>query len=259
MLGSGYGVETMRDHFDKQRAYEIVREPADQTRWKWKQMVMNNRATPRAIFCLWLALWRRLATKERLAKLKLEIDMLCEFCRGGEEDLNYLLCTCLVVTAACRSLMSWFGNATVCSSWGDMVHSLCNQVKGKSPRNRVWKAVIAEFVYDIWIARNKSAFKGKKYGMNAILRGAGRRAFGRCMWDIKLQKFCESVKDYPSIQVLRVLCFVGVCWFDYLSLVGITGCCGCLRWASLSLGIKCLLYLKKKKKKRKEKGDYIRI
>lgn len=61
--------------FDKSLVYNLllIRQPGE--RVKWKELMRNSRATRRVLFCVWMALWGRLATKERLRKFQFITDM----------------------------------------------------------------------------------------------------------------------------------------------------------------------------------------
>lgn len=46
--------------------YKAISGDFEQT--TWKRILLNNHARPKACFALWMALWKRLPTKERLMR-----------------------------------------------------------------------------------------------------------------------------------------------------------------------------------------------
>lgn len=76
-----------------------------QNKVRWKELMLNNRPTPRANFCLWIALWGRLATRVRLAKFVSLNDLECVFCKAVEEDINHVLYRCIVIRKVRDSLL----------------------------------------------------------------------------------------------------------------------------------------------------------
>lgn len=82
-------------------------------------------------------------------------------CFAAEEDINHLLCQCPVIREAWIGLIKWYGRNVAGRTWPQMVAELCKQVKGKKPSNRIWKALVTEFVYGVWLERNKCICKGE--------------------------------------------------------------------------------------------------
>lgn len=78
--------------FTTSKVHGLLRPP--EVRMGWKELVLNNAATPRAKFILWLALWKRLAAKDRLLKFGVIVDLVCVFCLDEDETLNHLLFYC---------------------------------------------------------------------------------------------------------------------------------------------------------------------
>ncbi|KAL6508301.1 hypothetical protein OROHE_021843 [Orobanche hederae] len=139
--------------FDPKAAYALVRPPLDKV--VWKELMLNNKATPKARFCLWMALRGRLATKDRMIRFDSSIDPTCSLCNQEPEDINHLLFCCAETGSMWRRLLSWYGLSCTAQTWEEVVCFACRNAKGKSPRKRIFKAVFTEFVHALWIERNR--------------------------------------------------------------------------------------------------------
>lgn len=72
----------------------------------WYVLMTGNIARPRAIFCLWMACHRRLATKDRLIKFRVNIGNNCSLCQE-EETINHLLFACNDMDYIWSTVLSW--------------------------------------------------------------------------------------------------------------------------------------------------------
>ena len=83
-----------------------------------------------------------------------------------------------------------------------MVPLLCRAVKGKQPQRLVLKAVVSEFIYDVWGARNRCIFYGVIPDWPLLVRNVVHVAFGRYL--IKLVPFCDSLLHFPVVRSLAL-------------------------------------------------------
>ncbi|KAL6509176.1 hypothetical protein OROGR_022486 [Orobanche gracilis] len=182
--------------FDPKAAYDMVRPPLEKV--TWKELMLNNRATPKARFCLWMALRGRLATKDRMIRFDSSIDPICSFCSQEPEDLNHLLFCCVETRNMWSSLLSWYGLHCTAGTWEEVVIFACQNAKGKRPRNPIFKTVFTEFVYAVWMERNRRIFQNSQRTQIFLIREVFFRAIGRCIGDIKMEFTCKSLINFPS-------------------------------------------------------------
>lgn len=160
----------------------------------WRELVMNNVATPKAKFILWLALWGRLATKYRLRLFNFDVDPMCIFCHCLTESLNHLYFDCPIVHRAWEALLRWFGQPIWVGDLHVLIVPLSRLVKGKAPRRRLLKALIKEFVYMAW--RNCQIFEGKSIDFTSLLQRVVQNVVGRSLMHKKLKAMYNSLLDY---------------------------------------------------------------
>src|SRR4051812_47277910 len=72
--------------------YNLLR--GEKAKVSWRNLVMGNRACPRATFILWMARHGRIPTKYCLCKFGILTDGLCVYC-GLHESLKHLLFECV--------------------------------------------------------------------------------------------------------------------------------------------------------------------
>ena len=60
----------------------------------WKCLMFKNTTRPKAIFTLWILMYRKLATVDRLAKWGLTHDTACVLCTNMDESLDHMFLQC---------------------------------------------------------------------------------------------------------------------------------------------------------------------
>lgn len=60
----------------------------------WRRLICNNKASPKSIFILWLSLWNRLVTKDRLIRWGINCDPICILCLEHQESVQHLCFEC---------------------------------------------------------------------------------------------------------------------------------------------------------------------
>lgn len=160
-------------------------------------MVLNNIATPRAKFILWLVLWGRLATKDRLVLFNIAVDPVCVFCHHSPETLDHLYFECPVLQRAWSSLLAWLGRRAYVGNLRVEMPSICNDVKGKNVTHRFYKVLLTEFIYVIWIEQNRRIFHGVAADLQCLLRQVAQVSVCHCSLQQKMQALCSSISDYP--------------------------------------------------------------
>lgn len=60
----------------------------------WKRLICNNKASPKSVFILWLAIQNRLATKDRLLSWNIPVDGTCCLCQQELETTSHIFFDC---------------------------------------------------------------------------------------------------------------------------------------------------------------------
>ncbi|KAK2413113.1 hypothetical protein QL285_035856 [Trifolium repens] len=123
----------------------------------WRVTMYQNIARPRAIFILWMACHGRLATKDRLRKFGVNLDVKCCFC-NQEETLNHLFFSCNVMRYVWQKVLQWLHVDHTPLEWTDELIWLTRQSKKKGWKAQLLKVAAAETIYMLWKYRNDICF-----------------------------------------------------------------------------------------------------
>ncbi|XP_021761363.1 uncharacterized protein LOC110726203 [Chenopodium quinoa] len=114
----------------------------------WKRVTCHNLATPKSVFILWLALWNRLVTKDRL----LQWHISCDPRKVWSKVLGILHVSKPV------------------QQFSDEVDWMKKIYRSSRLKNKVIQVAFTETVYGIWIQRNAVLFTGCCKSVDALVR-----------------------------------------------------------------------------------------
>lgn len=80
---------TQLPSYSTKKIYGLIRE--DFPKMSWRRLVCDNKGVPKWVFILFLALHRRLQTKDRLACWVSLKDILCPLCQEENEEIDHML------------------------------------------------------------------------------------------------------------------------------------------------------------------------
>ncbi|WMV26327.1 hypothetical protein MTR67_019712 [Solanum verrucosum] len=124
--------------------------------------MFKNAARPKAYFTMWLMLNKKLATADRLAKWGVEIDKTCVLSKNAEETIQHLLIQCQFARKLWERLFTWIHHHSIVpKTWGQFLQWSIQHGKGKSKATQIFKIILAEGVYGVWIERNSRIFVKK--------------------------------------------------------------------------------------------------
>ncbi|KAL6513981.1 hypothetical protein OROHE_019437 [Orobanche hederae] len=183
--------------FSQKVAYLVLRPAGDKV--EWKELVLNNMATPRAHFILWLALKRRLASKDRLIRFNINVDPLCAYCGTVNETISHLLFGCTGIKEVWKSILVWMNVPRAVGDWSVEAIDASRMSRGKHVKSRFLKVVFTELVYAVWKERNARIFQTACTDFSLILRRVVQTVICGCSFDPKIRAFCEALNSYPSV------------------------------------------------------------
>ena len=163
----------------------------------WKNVIMKNPACPRAVFIAWMVLWQRLPTKDRLSKFGVHTDLKCIYC-AGDETIQHMFFDCDGTRSIWKKLLSWARHDHVVQDFASEMRWIERKSKGSLPKNKLAKAVFAEYVYAIWTARNKFIFQGKPINPDEILNELVLTIHTRCSLWRSMEGICRLI-TYPFV------------------------------------------------------------
>ncbi|CAK8578824.1 unnamed protein product [Lathyrus sativus] len=124
---------------------------------RWNHMLSNSIARPKALFTLWMACHRRLATKMWLKKFGITTDDRCKFC-NKEETIDHLFFQCPPFQSCWQEILGWMRVQHTPCDWHEELNWIMTQCKGKGWRKCLLRSSIAETIYEVWKYRNNAVF-----------------------------------------------------------------------------------------------------
>jgi len=146
------------------KAYEYLRTKG--TPVFWANVVWESWCLPRHSFILWLALLKRLRTKDKLYFV--DIDVSCVFCQDHEESHSHLFFACRWTSLLWMKVKSWLRLNRDMTTINNSVRGL--HLKGKTAVTRMKKVFLSIVVYLIWEERNKRVFENSCSLVEPIFR-----------------------------------------------------------------------------------------
>ncbi|XP_059281045.1 uncharacterized protein LOC132034692 [Lycium ferocissimum] len=136
----------------------------------WRRFVCNNQGSPKWVFILYLALNRRLYTRDRLKKWGITNQVVCPLCGTEPETIDHLFFQCSFSAAVWEKLLMWQGYQRKAMDRTNEVLWMCAQVNGKAAQSQVCRMVVAGSVYILWQERNNRVFQQKERTPEILIR-----------------------------------------------------------------------------------------
>ncbi|XP_058764092.1 uncharacterized protein LOC131637519 [Vicia villosa] len=124
----------------------------------WHSMI-QHKARPRAIVCLWMACHGKLPTRERLRRFGMIQVSHCVLCGIEEESHDHLFFKCSKTESIWKEVLNWMEMDHRPQEWAKELEWLTIATKKKGWKASLLSMGIAETVYNIWRMRNSICFK----------------------------------------------------------------------------------------------------
>ncbi|KAM6560070.1 hypothetical protein CsatA_029309 [Cannabis sativa] len=124
-----------------------------QSKVHWCDEVWGRFNIPKHSFILWLAVQKRLKTRDRLAKFQNIADTKCPICLQHEETAEHLFFRCPLPQYCVEKIKDWLSWRTQAKD----LHKLLKWIhksKISKVKKKVLAAALAHLVYSIWYVRN---------------------------------------------------------------------------------------------------------
>ncbi|XP_060195314.1 uncharacterized protein LOC132624570 [Lycium barbarum] len=83
----------------------------------WRRLVCNNGGAPRWLFILFLAIWGKILTRDRLPKRGCTENTSCALCDDSKESCGHLFFTCSFSVQVWNKLLLWQGIPRTALNW----------------------------------------------------------------------------------------------------------------------------------------------
>ncbi|XP_021836755.2 uncharacterized protein [Spinacia oleracea] len=122
----------------------------------WRRILCNNHSTPKSQFILWLALWRRLPTLDRLIKWKAVDSDICVLCNSNIESAEHLFFECPTSSLVWQKILSLL---QLSRPTGGFTYEIQWMLKSSTGgKHQLLMIFFAESIYSIWLNRNDRIF-----------------------------------------------------------------------------------------------------
>ena len=131
----------------------------------------SNAARPKAYIIMWLMMNQKLSTVDRLVRWGLEVDKTCVLCKKADETNEHLFLQCQFARKLWESLMRMLKHrGSVPMAWDQFQQWCVQHGKGKRSAAQMFKTVITEGIYGLWIERNNRIFEKKSSKEESIAK-----------------------------------------------------------------------------------------
>ncbi|XP_075083485.1 uncharacterized protein LOC142167226 [Nicotiana tabacum] len=105
-----------------------------------------------------LAALGKLATKDRLTKWGMNVDIKCHLCLTENEIVSHLFFECQFASNVWNKMLRWKGISRQAFRWKEELEWMINNCKGKSASSHIYRIAIAACIYHVWKERNLRIF-----------------------------------------------------------------------------------------------------
>jgi len=164
----GWSTVQHRGIFSIQKLYNQIRPQGKKV--QWRRAICNNKAIPKSVFILWLAIQDRLTTKERLVKWHMNVDPICVLCNKEEETLKHLFFECDYSRQVWKMILDNLGFYPNCYKMEEVLKITYKCGKKKTPKAKLFTMCLSEAVYGIWLERNNKIFNNNCMNVMILYR-----------------------------------------------------------------------------------------
>ncbi|CAK8569926.1 unnamed protein product [Lathyrus sativus] len=132
--------------FQTTKVYDRISENVQEV--SWRRILYQNMARPRALFTLWMAYHRKLATKDRLARFWMLNHYTYCFC-NDKETIDHLFFQCRTMKTIWKNILEWMLIDYTSGDWIQKVKWVSDMSKSKASKMKILKCGLAETVYEL--------------------------------------------------------------------------------------------------------------
>ncbi|KAH0752152.1 hypothetical protein KY285_005300 [Solanum tuberosum] len=163
----------------------------------WRRMTCNNQGSPKWLFALYLAINRRLYTRDRLARWGITNDTLCPLCMEAHETHQHLFFTCIYSRMLCQKLLNWLSINRASNGWTEELNWAVEHASSKTIIAEVYRMTLAAIIYYIWQERNYRIFQNKERNIEMINRAIIQGIHCRASMIPRFIGFMQKLNFYP--------------------------------------------------------------
>ncbi|XP_062118209.1 uncharacterized protein LOC133831814 [Humulus lupulus] len=141
----------LSQQYSIKRGLELMSVPGSKV--SWNKFVWDRLITPKHRFIMWLVMWERLNTKDRIIKYNSSLDSICLLCGEADECIEHLFFQCLYSRKCLSAIKNWLNWHTQSINLVRLLKWI-SHAKASSIYKSMLMTILAATVYHIWRARN---------------------------------------------------------------------------------------------------------
>lgn len=188
------------EEFSIKKVYKDLR--GEFAKVTWRRLTCNNLGSPKWIFMLYLAIHRRLYTKDRLSNWGILTDTICILCNNEPETHQQLFFECPFTGKIWRALLGWLSVNKRVTRWSDEIQWATDHATNKTAQANIYRITLAAALYYIWQERNCRTFQHKERTREMIVRMVIQDIHSRTSIFLRLAGTMHRLNFYPGCWVL---------------------------------------------------------
>ncbi|XP_062114229.1 uncharacterized protein LOC133825280 [Humulus lupulus] len=125
-----------------------------EVRVPWRKFVWDRFITPKHRFIMWLVMWDRLHTKNRIARYNTNMDLVCLLCGAENEDIEHLFFKCTYSKRCLEAIKGWLHWNAQSINLHRLLHCIYHAKHVSSTYKSIFFSCLAATVYHLWRVRN---------------------------------------------------------------------------------------------------------
>ncbi|KAK4726871.1 hypothetical protein R3W88_031788 [Solanum pinnatisectum] len=182
-------------NFSIKKMYQLLK--GEYNKVPWRRLTCNNLGSPKWVFALYVAIHRRLYTKDRLSKWGIIEDDVCALCKEEGETHQHLFFSCIFSKQIWHKMLKWQLITRGCEGWNEELEWAIGYAKRKSIVADVYRMAIAATIYYIWQERNLRIFQQKERTTDMISRLITQEIHHRASMIPRLTGYMQNLNFYP--------------------------------------------------------------
>ncbi|XP_019248631.1 PREDICTED: uncharacterized protein LOC109227893 [Nicotiana attenuata] len=184
------------ESFSVKKFYTKLRGSFEQV--TWRKLMQSNLGAPKWKFIVYLAVQRKLMTKDRLRGLGYVEEVTCDLCNKEEESIDHLFFSCSYTSQVWTMLLQWQGIYRKALQWNEELNWTIKYCKGRSIKAELYRLILAGAVYHVWQERNNIIFRGVKQSIQELVRDIVQAIHGRGRCVQRLHTRLDEMNYYPT-------------------------------------------------------------
>ncbi|XP_028064890.1 uncharacterized protein LOC114267988 [Camellia sinensis] len=154
--------------FTIKSAWELWRNKHDTV--PWYNLVWGHSTSPKVSFVVWMAIYGRLNTSDRLQLFGISSSSTCPFCLDYDESRPHLFFDCNFTYRIWHAMQSKCNVQWQKVPWPEIVTIVNRESKGKSMKSIITRLSFLCTVYYVWIERNNRIFNKEFKPVEVIIK-----------------------------------------------------------------------------------------